>query len=141
MKNFLAQFKAMPAAVKFMDFENFIYTQASKMLEGYGGGQWGSKKVGGVWVLALPVKPNANGKIVLNNYAFGGGIETDADTAGAAFTACVVNWYWNMRSEQGRISGPLHAEFESFHRGLRDAVWADNPTHKINTGDYHDFTD
>lgn len=139
MKNFLAQFKAMHPAMKHMDFEGFIFTQAEKMFPGYARGQWGSTKIGKVWVLDAPVGFNGRGKIELNNYAFGGGIETDPLTANAAFTACVVNWYWGMRSEQGRITGPLHNEFDNFSRALRDSVYADGS--KLNTSDYFSFTD
>ena len=46
MKKFLDQFALTP--MQRIDFEGFIFTQAKKMLPGYNGGMWRTKKIGNV---------------------------------------------------------------------------------------------
>jgi hypothetical protein len=134
MNLFLKQFGLTP--VQRIGFEQFIFAQADKMVEGYGGGKWSATKIGGVYMLVLPVSEKT---VTLNNYAFGGGIDADQYTASAAFTSVVVNWFWHLRAEQGRLTDAQHEAFDTFSRKLRDAVYSDGS--KVNTSDFFQFTD
>ena len=100
MKKFLDQFALTP--MQRIDMENFIFTQADKMLPGYGGGTWRTKLIGGVSILLLPVR-DEKAAVTLENYAFGGSMTSDHVTASAAFSSIVTNWYMTLRAEQGRI--------------------------------------
>ena len=134
MQKFLSQFNLSPMAR--IDLESFIFTQADKMLEGYSGGNWTSKKVGDVWVLVLPVSGD---RITLNNYAFGGSITTDPLTAAACFSSIVANWYMNLRHEQGRITDAAIEGISNYASRLYDAVAAKDSG--MNVQDYFNFTD
>lgn len=101
MNKFLDQFNLTP--YQRMDMENFIFTQADKMVEGYRGGTWETTKVGDVTILVIP----GDGDITLNNYAFGGSMTADATTAGAAFSSIVSNWYAGLRYEQGKATDAM----------------------------------
>lgn len=134
MQKFLSQFNLSPMAR--VDMENFIYAQADKMLEGYQGGMWESKKVGDVWVLALPVSGE---RVRLINYAFGGDITTDPLTAAACFASIVTNWYMNLRHEQGRITDAAIEGISDYAGRLGDVVSA--KANGINSRDFFNFTD
>lgn len=135
MNKFLNQFNLNP--MQRVDLENFIYTQADKVLQGYGGGKWASKQLGGVWILALPVNPKQ--PVTLNNYVFGGGITTDHLTASACFSSIVTNWYMNLRAEQGRIRDENIQAIDQYARDLREAAYAKDSG--INTDDFWSFLD
>ena len=134
MNLFLKQFGLTP--IQQIDLEQFVFTQADKMVGGYGGGSWHATKIGGVYMLVLPTTDKV---ITLTNYVHGGGVDTDHRTASAAFTSIVVNWYWNLRGEQGRLTTAQHEAFDTFSRKLRDAVYSDGS--KVTTSDYFNFTD
>lgn len=113
MKKFLDQFALTP--MQRIDFEGFIFTQAEKMLPGYNGGMWRTKKIGNVSILLLPVSDKT---VTMNNYAFGGSMTTDHLTASAAFSSIVANWYAGLRAEQGRISDATLAAVSEFSMNL-----------------------
>jgi hypothetical protein len=135
MNKFLNQFNLTP--MQRIDMESFIFTQADKMLEGYGGGKWASKKVGDVWILALPV--NAKQPVTLNNYAFGGSITTDHLTASVCFSSIVTNWYMNLRAEQGRIRDENIDAIDKYASALRSFAHAKDSG--VNTSDFFSFLD
>ena len=138
MKNFLDQFPL--AGIARLDLERFIFTQADKMVGGYGGGTWATKTVGKVIILLIPVD-DKKAPVTLTNYAFGGVVTTDYLTACAAFSSIVVNWYANLRAEQGRISDRTLEAISDYAYALRGEVYADAPVVPFNTSDYFSFTD
>lgn len=133
MQKFLDQFNLTP--MQRVDFENFIYTQADKMLPGYRGGIWESQDIGnGVRVLVLPGEGD---RVKLVNYAFGGSMETDRLTASAAFSSCVQNWYVGLRYEQGRMTDKVLEASSNYSYNLSRAAEKGVP----NPGDFYRFID
>jgi hypothetical protein len=131
MKKFLDQFALTP--MQRIDFEGFIFTQAEKMLPGYNGGMWRTKKLGNVSILLLPVDDKT---ITLNNYAFGGYMTTDHMTASATFSSVVANWYAGLRAEQGRASDAMLQAVADYSANLSQAA------EKLkNPGEFYRFID
>lgn len=117
MNKFLDQFKLTP--MQRVDMENFIFTQADKMVPGYCGGTWESVKLGDTLVLVIPGQGDT---VTLENYAFGGSMTTDRLTASAAFCSCVTNWYAGLRYEQGRASDAMLEAVSDYGYNLKTAV-------------------
>ena len=131
MEKFLDQFALN--AMQRVDMENFIFTQADKMVEGYGGGVWTTETVGGAVILIIPGKGES---VTLENYAYGGSVTTDRQTAGAAFSAIVSNWYIGLRYEQGRATEAMLEAASDYSYAVRSAA------EKLpNPGDFYGFTD
>lgn len=103
MQKFLDQFALTP--MQRVDMENFIYTQADRLVKGYTGGLWESHKVGNVWILVIPGE--ASEPVELCNPLSGNDITTDRLSASAAFSSAVSNWYMGLRYEQGRASDAM----------------------------------
>lgn len=131
MKKFLDQFALTP--LQRIDFEGFIFTQAERMLPGYNGGMWRTKKIGNVSILLLPVSDKT---VTMNNYAFGGSMTTDHLTASAAFSSIVANWYAGLRAEQGRATNATLTAVSEFSMNL--SLAADQLK---NAGDFYQFID
>lgn len=134
MQKFINQFDLSPLMA--MQLENFIFRMADDMVQGYNGGSWRTKTVDGITILLIP---DAAKEVTLDNRAMGGSVTTDHLTASAAFTSLVTNWYWNGNVKN--LSFSSNKAFHDFHFGLRDAIYSDTPSTKINTNDYHSFTD
>lgn len=134
MRKFLSQFALTP--MQRVDMENFIYTQADKMLANYAGGTWASKTIGdGAVILMLPVA-DKKAPVTLTNYAFGGSVTTDHLTASAAFSSIVSNWYANLRYEQNKASDAMLEAVSNYGYAVRAA--ADKLP---NSRDFFSFTD
>lgn len=131
MNKFLDQFALTP--MQRVDMEAFIFTQADKMVEGYSGGMWESQTLGKAVILVIP---GSEPTVTLNNYAFGGEMTTDRQTASAAFSALVANWYANLRYEQGRASDAMLEAASNFAYALNDAA-GELP----NASDFYRFID
>ena len=134
MQKFLDQFKLTP--MQKVDMEAFIFAQADKMVEGYLGGMWETRDVGGVHILIIP---GTSEQVRLINYAFGGDIVTDRLTASAAFSSIVANWYMGLRHEQGRFPADAFQSFDTFNGAVGEAVYAKGS--EINKRDFFNFTD
>lgn len=139
MDKFMGQFKNLTPGQVFA-LDNYIYAQGVRML-GRTAGNWESVKVGDVWALKLgdndTVNCTTDGRVAASTpFQY---VETDALTASVAFTALVVNWFWNENAQ--RMTDEANEEFERVHFGLRDGVWADNPTVKLNLSAYNKLTD
>ncbi len=132
MKNFMAQFKTMNPMQKVI-FENFIFNVAAKMVQGYGGGSWGSTKVGNLWILKLPV----DGPVTLHNTNSCTTITTDNKSASMAFTMLVNNWFWNQYTD--KLNDTANQKFSELHYGMRDVAYADGT--KFDTKAIYNFTD
>lgn len=115
MKQFLNQFVLSP--MQRIDFEMFIFGQASQMIKGYNGGQWESRKFGDVFVLNIPAGGDT---VTVNNYVFGGEITTDHLTASVIFCSMVTNWYMGLRAEQGRFTDANIESFSEYGERLKD---------------------
>jgi hypothetical protein len=136
MDKFLDQFD-IPGMLR-VRFEQFIFRQADQMVEGYCGGNWESRDIGGVRILLIP-SADTSKQEHLTNQVFGGGVRTDHLTASAAFTSVVTNWFWHMVAEKGVIGEKEHNKFMAFHEGMKDAVYKKGSG--INQRDYFEFTD
>ncbi len=135
MQQFLDQF--VPGNIMLaINFENFIFNQASKMIAGYQGGNWESKEVDGVRILVIPGNATEHTLFVEMS---GNQVTTDKDTASAAFTSLVVNWFWHVYANSMKESE--HDLFNTFHHGLRNAVYSDTPAIPFNTDDFYTLTD
>lgn len=104
-----------------IDFERFVFTQADNMLPGYkgNGGVWEAQELGNTIILMLPVP---DGEVTLYNYMSGNEIKTDRVTASAAFSVLVVNWFLNLRYEQGRLSDASLAKLTDAYHLLRGNI-------------------
>jgi hypothetical protein len=140
MKHFNAQFNALTPAMR-MKFDNFIYALGVRML-GRTSGMWESVKVGDVYALKMGLYDNVQrddaGNVVMTTI-FGQTEHTDSLTASVAFTALVVNWFWNENADS--MSDEAMQQFERVHFGLRDGVRADKPNVKLDKSAYHNLTD
>ena len=129
---FLKQFKLTP--VQGLWFDNYCYGLACKKIRNFTGGQWNTAKVGDLIVLLPP----SQGDTLTMGAAYSD-VTADRLTVGAAFTLLLVNWYWNEMTDS--LTDEQNEAFSDYYFGLRDAVWADNPNHTIDTGKFFDLTD
>lgn len=134
MEKFLNQFKLAP--MMRVKFENFIFRAADALVVGYSGGFWNDDHVGKSCILAIPTNEPT---ITLRNERAGTEVTTDPLTASAAFTALVVNWFWNANS--ANIGDEANDEFSTFWHALCDDVYDDKSGNGINKDDYFTFTD
>ena len=135
MQKFLDQFFPNSPMLA-LNFENFIFTQADKMVEGYNGGSWVAQEVNGVTILTIPGSAD---KVTIMSPMSGIEITTDRLSASAAFTSLVVNWFWHLYVRS--MNETQFAAFDNFHHALRNAVYADDPETKLNTDDFYTLTD
>lgn len=111
-------------------FESFIFGMADAKVKGYHGGQWESQEVGGVVILMIP----GEGEHTMDT-AFS--TETgDRLTISAAFTALVVNWWWNRNAD--KLSDKQNFAFEQHYFAMRRL---DKEKHGINVEKYFNITD
>lgn len=130
--NFISQFNLDPA----MGFRFDIYAKemAAQKVVGYNGGQWDTTTINGLTILLLP----CDGEDITIRAAYSN-ITADRLTASAAFTCLLVNWFWNHYTES--LTDEQNERFHNFYFALRDAVYADNKTHTIDTSKYFNITD
>lgn len=137
MKNFLAQFKTLLSPMQIVMFETaFIFPMADKMVPSYGGGKWASVKMGDVWGLELPVKPDATGRVTIET-PFGNSVTTDPKTASAIFTFLIVSWQFERVYE--RLNEAQFRKFEAIKYAIAEFV--NDKKNGFNTSDFFNLTD
>lgn len=135
MQKFLNQFFPNNTMLA-LNMENFIFTQADKMIDGYNGGSWKSQEFNGVTILTIPGDAE---QVTVAVAMSGNEATTDRLTASAAFTSLVVNWFWHLYARS--MNEEQFAAFDNFHQALRDAVYSDNPEAPVNVDTYFTLTD
>lgn len=135
MEKFLDQFKLSP--MMRVKMENYIFSVARAIIVDYNGGFWTEDYVGQSCILAIP--SNGKPEITLRCEAMGWEVTTDIYTASAAFTALVVNWFWN--TETDKMGDDANDEFATYHFALRDDVYQKKASHNLDLSAYMKITD
>jgi hypothetical protein len=121
MEKFLDQFGLTP--MQRVNFEQFVFGMADRMVGGYCGGMWETREVNGVHMLLIPedeTKPVQLKAFKYGEDMFAVDLETDHATASATFSVMVTTWYWNINVN--RLSDDAQEKFSRVYEAIGNAV-------------------
>jgi hypothetical protein len=98
-------------------FEGYLFTLASKHIEGYTGGSWTSTKVGEHMIAVPPSDVGKTARLInANNYC---DVVTDAKTIGACITTMALNYTMWKYENNPQVCDKLIDLYESLVEAVR----------------------